>query len=97
MYAVIFKAEVNEFDAEYATTAEKMRNLAFEQYGCLEFTACTEGNKEIAISYWDSKEQMKAWKSDPEHKAAQELGRKKWYKSYQVQIVEIIREYGSQK
>jgi len=95
MYAVIFKAEINEIDAEYLATAEKMRTLAFEQYGCKEFTACSEGSKEIAISYWESLEQIKAWKYNPEHIAAQEIGRKKWYKWYQVQVVEVVREYTS--
>jgi len=44
----------------------------------------------VALS---SQEQISAWKNDPLHKHAQELGRSKWYKSYSVQIVEIIREY----
>ena len=95
MYAVIFKAEVAVFDEEYSITAEKMRNLAIDEYGCLEFTACTEGNKEIAISYWESEDQISAWKSNTDHIAAQKKGREKWYKSYKIEIVEIKREYGS--
>ncbi|PCJ43623.1 MAG: antibiotic biosynthesis monooxygenase [SAR86 cluster bacterium] len=95
MYAVIFTATMNTIDAEYSSTAEKMRALAFTKYGCKDFTSCTEGNNEIAISYWKSKDQIRAWKNDPEHKAAQELGAKKWYKSYKVQVVELLREYES--
>lgn len=34
--------------------AKKMRELAINQYDCLEFTAITEGSDEIAISYWKS-------------------------------------------
>ena len=78
----------------YFETAARMRDLAANKYGCVEFTAVTEGNQEIAISYWEDQEQIKAWKQDPQHRIAQKLGRSKWYTSYQVQVVEIIHEYG---
>jgi len=29
-----------------------MRDLAINKYGCSEFISTTEGNNEIAISYW---------------------------------------------
>jgi len=95
MYAVIFKAEINTLDNDYSEMAKKMRDLAINKYGCSEFTSATEGNQEIAISYWKNQEQIKQWKKDSEHLVAQKMGRTKWYKSYQVQIVEIIREYNN--
>lgn len=94
MFAVIFKAEVAGLDEEYQTMAEHMRNLAIEKYGCLEFSSATEGDREIAVSYWETEDQIKEWKNDSEHLLAQEQGRNKWYESYRVQIVEILREYG---
>ena len=95
MYAVIFKAEVKEFDESYSEMANRMRELAFNEYGCIQFTSCTEGKSEIAISYWPSKEAIQAWKNNPEHKQAQTLGQSKWYQSYQVQIVEVLHQYGN--
>ena len=94
MYAVIFRAELGEFDDHYTATAARLRQRALEEYGCIEFTAVTEGNMEIAISWWEGLEQIQRWKQDPEHVAAQQMGRSKWYKSYTVQVVEILREYG---
>jgi len=49
----------------------------------------------VALSYWPSEENVRAWKSHPEHVAAQALGREKWYESYSVQVATIDREYGS--
>ncbi len=94
MYAVIFRAVIKELDETYAEMAGRMRDLAINKYGCVEFTAVTEGKQEIAISYWDNQDQIKTWKQDPEHREAQKLGRSKWYKSYRVQVVEVIRDYG---
>ena len=93
MYAVIFKAEINKLDKSYAETAQRMRELATNKYGCTEFIAVTEGSKEIAISYWQNQEQIIKWKQDAEHLVVQELGRSTWYKSYKVEVVEVIREY----
>ena len=95
MFAVIFRAEVKQLDASYAQFAERLRELAKTRYGCLDFISLSEGDREIAVSYWDSLEQIAAWKKDPDHRAAQEKGRKDWYRSYQVQVVEVVREYKS--
>lgn len=96
MYAVIFTAEVNEVDDEYSRTAVRMRELAREKYGCTDFISVTEGKQEISISYWESEEQIRQWKQDSEHLVAQQLGRSTWYSAYKVQVVEVVREYGSQ-
>ncbi len=95
MYAVIFRAEVNELDTSYTEMAARMRELATSEYGCKEFISVIEDTFEIAVSYWDTEEQIQQWKNDPEHLVAQEIGKSKWYKSYQVQIVNIAREYCS--
>lgn len=93
MYAVIFKARINQLDDSYSKTALRMRELAINKYGCTEFIAAIEGENEIAISYWENQEQITKWKQDSEHLVAQELGRSTWYKSYKVEVVEVIREY----
>jgi len=95
MYAVIFRADILELDAEYVAMARRMRDLAISEYGCVEFVACTEGNAEIAISYWESAEQIQHWKQNAEHLVAQEIGRSRWYRSYTVQVVEVVRAYSS--
>ena len=93
MYAVIFKAEINHLDDNYSKTAKILRELAMNNYDCTDFIAVTEGSQEIAISYWENQEQIVKWKQDAEHLVAQEQGRSQWYKSYKVEVVEIIREY----
>lgn len=95
MFVVIFRATVKQLDSRYSTTAARMRELALSEFGCLEFTAVTEGDTEIALSYWPSEAHIKAWKDHPEHRAAQKMGRDLWYSSYSVQIAKISRDYSS--
>ena len=93
MFAVIFHAEIAQLDDEYFATAKQMRELAISHYGCLDFVATTEGSREIAISYWPSLEHIPHWKENTEHLQAQQQGRARWYKSYKVEVVELLRTY----
>jgi heme-degrading monooxygenase HmoA len=95
MFAVIFKATIQSLDEEYSLMAKQMRDLAINEYGCTAFTACCEGDQEIAISYWPSKAHIQAWKNDPEHQRAQAIGKERWYHSYSVEIVEVLHQYHS--
>jgi len=95
MYAVIFKAKVKSLDSKYFKMAQNMRELAFNKYNCKDFIALNEDGLEIAISYWESLEDIKKWKNNKKHLIAQELGKSKWYKSYEIEIVKIIKEYKS--
>ncbi|MCW8825066.1 MAG: antibiotic biosynthesis monooxygenase [Gammaproteobacteria bacterium] len=98
MYAVIFRAQIKDpknIDSTYSAMAARMRELATTQYGCIDFSSVTEGESEISISYWESMEQISAWKSDPEHQQAQGLGQSRWYRSYHVEVVKVERQYQS--
>ncbi|MFV1997775.1 MAG: antibiotic biosynthesis monooxygenase [Acidiferrobacterales bacterium] len=95
MFIVIFRAKIAGLDEEYNRTASKMRILAEQKYGCLGFISAMEDDEEISISYWENQEQIKSWKNDAEHIAAQELGKTRWYEWYSVQIAEVVREYGN--
>lgn len=94
MFVVIFRARVRQFDTDYSAMAARMRELAFSQFGCLSFTATTEGDQEIAVSYWPDEASIRLWKQHAEHLEAQTLGRDRWYASYEVDIAEVQRSYG---
>ena len=93
MFVVIFRAKVRQLDEEYSRVAGRMRDLALAQFGCLEFHAVTEGEDEVALSYWPDEQSIRAWRNHPEHVLAQQAGRDRWYESYSVQVAEIRREY----
>lgn len=93
MYAVIFRAEVNALDDAYLDNANRLRQLAFSRYGCIDFVSSFEAGIEIAISYWKDEASIALWKQDIEHLAAQQNGRNAWYKNYRVQVAKIERDY----
>ncbi|KDM93282.1 antibiotic biosynthesis monooxygenase family protein [Photobacterium galatheae] len=97
MFAVIFKAKTGEQDSHYSEMVKVMRDLAFTKYDCQDFIAVTEGDQEIAISYWNSEADIQNWHKDSQHALAQQLGREKWYASYTVEVVEVKRRYSFQE
>ncbi len=95
MFVVIFRATARDLDAEYSTTAARLRELALSRFGCLDFTAVTEGDQEVALSYWPDEASIRAWKQHTDHLMAQQLGRERWYSGYSVEVAEIKRHYRS--
>ena len=93
MFAVTFKAKTGQQDQHYSETVATMRDLAFNQYHSQDFNAVTEGEQEIAISYWLSETDIQNWHKDAQHVVAQKLGKEKWYTAYTVEVVEIKRRY----
>ena len=93
LFVVVFRAQARALDAEYGAMAAQMRELALTQFGCLDFTAATEGDQEIAVSYWPDEASIRAWKQHTDHQMAQRLGRERWYASYSVEVAEITRRY----
>jgi len=93
MIVVIFKATLRELDESYGPTAARMRHLALEEFGCVEFVSVCEGGTEISLSYWNDEAQIQAWRAHPEHRAAQEMGQSRWYASYTVEVARIERSY----
>jgi heme-degrading monooxygenase HmoA len=95
MYVVIFKAKVKALDADYAATAERLRTLALEQFNCIAFEAFSENGNEVALSYWHSEADIRAWKQHLPHLDAQQAGRSRWYSAYTVEVARIERRYES--
>lgn len=93
MLIVIFRATLKQVDAEYSEMAQRLRDLALKEFGCLEFHAVCEGNQEVALSWWPDAESIHRWRKHPEHARAQQLGREKWYASYSVEIARSERCY----
>ena len=94
-YVVIFKAQIKELDAEYVQMAQQLREKALTQFKCKQFESIAENGFEIALSYWDSLDDIQAWHRDAEHQAAQRIGKEKWYENFSVEICEIQRSYTS--
>ncbi|MCL6236471.1 antibiotic biosynthesis monooxygenase [Acinetobacter sp. ANC 5579] len=92
-YVVIFKACIRTLDELYFSTAQQLRDKALTHFNCQHFEALTEGEHEIALSYWNTLEDIRAWQQDAQHLVAQQLGKNQWYTNFSVEICEVLRRY----
>ena len=84
-YAVIFSSSRSKGDGSYAAVADRMLQRATEQAGFLGAeSARSDSGFGMTVSYWKTAEAIAAWKQHPEHKDAQEGGKRGWYSEYQV-------------
>ena len=95
-YAVIFTTITQENLEGYLETAERMEELAKLQKGYLGIESA-RSEIGITVSYWQTLDDIVAWKNNIEHTEARNLGREKWYKQYQLRICKVEREYGFSK
>jgi heme-degrading monooxygenase HmoA len=76
----------------YDEMAGEMDALAARQPGFLGVESAREAIG-ITVSYWASAADARAWKSVAEHRAAQRLGRERWYSAFRVRVATVEREY----
>jgi heme-degrading monooxygenase HmoA len=95
-YAVIFCSQRRDArpDDGYAQMAQRMGELAECQPGYLGVESSRDAQGlGITVSYWRSLEDIRAWRSQSEHVAAREQGRRDWYRLYQLRIARVERQY----
>lgn len=93
-FAVIFTSQRTEDDRGYEHMADRMVELAREQPGFLGVESVRgEDGFGITVSYWESEEAIGDWKTQSEHRIAQETGKATWYADYCVRIAKVVRQY----
>lgn len=95
-YAVIFTNVRTMDDPDgYAATADRMAELAAQQPGYLGIESVrNDAGVGITVSYWQTLEAIAAWREQLEHRAAQELGKSKWYTRFALRVCLVERAYG---
>lgn len=84
-------------DDAYADTARAMERLAAGQPGFLGIESARDPvtGLGITVSYWATAADARAWRDVAEHRAAQRIGRDRWYARYRVRVAEVAREHGT--
>lgn len=95
-YAVIFSNQrTSEGEGAYNAMAARMEELAASMPGYLGIeSARGEDGFGITVSYWETKEAIKNWKANAEHREAQKRGRAEWYKDFTLRIAKVECSYG---
>jgi heme-degrading monooxygenase HmoA len=93
-FAAIFTSQrTGDDEPGYQAMAARMEQLARQQPGFLGVEhAHSPDGQGITVSYWASRAALAAWREEIEHRAAQALGRQRWYASYRLRVAVVERE-----
>jgi heme-degrading monooxygenase HmoA len=93
MVVVLFRSRLRaDAGPAYAPLAERMLGLAQAMPGFVSFRHYTAADGErVAIVEFSSHEAAAAWRDHPEHRAAQERGRREFYSWYRIQVCDEVR------
>lgn len=96
MILTVFRSRLDPAHAAaYREMAARTRLLAERMPGFLSFKTFTaEDGERVSIIEFESEEALRAWHEHPEHRAAQALGRDRFYSEYQIQVCSIVRQHG---
>lgn len=95
-YIVSFISLMSSETRGYDQAADQMMQAVQSQSGFIAaYSARNEQGVGITNSYWSSLEAISAWKADGAHMAIQNKGKNLWYQWYQLQVCEIVKNYGS--
>ena len=70
-----------------------MEQLARSMPGFVSFDAYTDASgKRVSIIEFESEDTLRAWRENPEHLDAQQLGRESFYSEYSIEVCEKRRD-----
>lgn len=99
MIVTIFRSRLRpEHSDEYVHWAAHIHDLAVRMPGFISIkTFAAEDGERVSLVEFESEEAMRQWREHPEHRAAQELGRRLFYSEYRIQVCQPVRGYSFPK
>jgi heme-degrading monooxygenase HmoA len=78
---------------EYVGLVERMTEIAHTMPGYISHKGFfADDGERVTIVEFEHEQGMRAWRTNPEHRAAQKLAREKYYTEYSVQVCTLDRE-----
>jgi heme-degrading monooxygenase HmoA len=78
---------------EYGQRVGKLFEIVAAMPGFLGIRSyASEDGERISVIEFASQEALAAWRGQPDHRIAQELGKQKYYAEYRLQVCEVVRE-----
>jgi heme-degrading monooxygenase HmoA len=79
--------------SEYEELGERMVEIVSAMPGFQGMDYAATGDGELLVARFESHEALDAWREQPEHKVAQQLGRERYFEHYRIEVCEVARSY----
>ena len=93
MIVILFRSRLTSAAGEdYSASEEHLMQRARAAPGFVDVKSYTaEDGERLTIIRWNDAESLRRWREDPEHREAQEAGRRLWYEFYDMEVAEVVR------
>lgn len=91
VFAITLRPEFPE--DEYESTGERMGELVQTIPGFLGMDYAATDGHELLVVRFESHEALKVWREHPEHIAAQQRGRERFFSHYRIEVCDEVRSY----
>jgi heme-degrading monooxygenase HmoA len=94
MLVTVFRSRLRPgFKDEYVSLVDKIAAIARTMPGYISHKGFfADDGERVTIVEFEHEEGLRAWRTNPEHLAAQKLARTKHYTEYHVQVCRLERE-----
>jgi heme-degrading monooxygenase HmoA len=79
--------------AEYEDVGARMVELVSSIPGFLGMDYAEVEGGELLVARFESHEALETWRNHPEHQAAQQQGRERFFAAYHIDVCETVRSY----
>ena len=97
MYAVLFEVHPTaQGKDEYLEIAAGLRAYLEGREGFMSierFQSLADEGRLLSLSFWETEESIAAWRQLVEHRAAQQAGKDRLFKSYRIRVAKVVRDY----
>jgi heme-degrading monooxygenase HmoA len=94
MMVIVFRSRLRPgLRDEYVALVDRMEKIARTMPGYISHKGFfADDGERVTIVEFENAEGLRSWRTNPEHIAAQKLGRQKYYTEYHVQVCTLDRE-----
>ncbi|WTE49177.1 antibiotic biosynthesis monooxygenase [Streptomyces sp. NBC_01622] len=94
-YAAVFTTVRTQDQSDYSGTSTHLEELVKNVPGYLGMDhAQTPGGLGITVSYFRDADALKVWRTEVDHRAAQNRGQAQWYQTYTLHVAKVERSHG---
>lgn len=93
MIVIAFRSKLTAAAGDdYGQMAQAMAAHAKTFKGFVDMKAFkADDGERLTMVWWEDEETLRVWAADARHRAAQALGREKWYEYYKIEVAQVIR------
>lgn len=93
MVVILFRSKLTAVAGDdYAKMSAAMNAHARTFPGFIDVKAFkSDDGERLTLVWWQDEETLRGWATDVKHRAAQALGREKWYEYYTIEVAQVIR------